>query len=142
MSHDAEEVLCNKLKNNSCFIRVDESTDSTYEHYVIAFVRFVNDGEIQENFFCCKELPETSKGQDIFNVLSSFLNTEILSWRNCVGICTNGVPSVVCSMRCFTCLVKNESSDAVTTHCFLHREVLVSKALGDGRKKFWVVPQK
>jgi hypothetical protein len=30
--------------------------------------RFVNDGEIQENFFCCKELPKTSKSQDIFDV--------------------------------------------------------------------------
>jgi hypothetical protein len=27
MSHDAEEVLCDKLKNNSFSIRVDESTD-------------------------------------------------------------------------------------------------------------------
>jgi hypothetical protein len=33
--------------------------------YVVAFVRFVNDSEIQETIFCCKELPEASKGQDI-----------------------------------------------------------------------------
>jgi hypothetical protein len=47
--------------------------------YVVAFVRFVNDREIQENFFSCKELPETSEGQDMFTVFSSYVET------NCVA---------------------------------------------------------
>jgi hypothetical protein len=76
MSHDAEEVLCDKLKNNSFSIQVDESTDFTNKIYIAAFVRFVNGGKIQENFLCNKELPETSKGQDIFNVLYSYLKTK------------------------------------------------------------------
>ncbi|XP_072909831.1 zinc finger BED domain-containing protein 5-like isoform X6 [Hemitrygon akajei] len=135
MSHDAEEVLCDKLKSNSFSIQVDESTDFTNKCHVVAFVRFVNDGEIEENFFCCKELPEPSKGQDVFNVLSSYLETKGLSWRNCVGICTDGVLSVVGSMKSFVSLVKKENPDIVTTHCFLHREVLMSKTLGDDMKK-------
>jgi hypothetical protein len=51
MSHDAEEVFCDKLKHNSFSIQVDESTDFTNTCYVIAFVRFVNDGKIQEKFW-------------------------------------------------------------------------------------------
>jgi hypothetical protein len=134
MSHDAQEVLCNKLKNSSFCIQVDESTDFTNKCHGIAFVRFVNGGEIQGNFSCYKELPETSKGEDIFNVLSSYLETKGLSWRNCVGICTDGASSMVGSMRGFACLVKKEKPN-VTTHCFLHRKLLVSKPLGDGMKK-------
>jgi hypothetical protein len=61
MSHDVEDVLHDKLKNNSFSIQVEESTDFTNESYVVAFSRFVNYGEIQETFFCCKELPQTSK---------------------------------------------------------------------------------
>jgi hypothetical protein len=38
MSHDAEEVLRDKLKNNSFSIQIDESTDSTNKSYVVAFV--------------------------------------------------------------------------------------------------------
>jgi hypothetical protein len=49
-------------------IQVDESTDFNNKSYVVVFVRFVNDGEIQENFFCYKELPLTSKAQDTCNV--------------------------------------------------------------------------
>jgi hypothetical protein len=83
MSHDAEEVFYDKLKNNSFSVQADESTDFTNKSYIVAFVSFVNGGQIQENLFCCKEPPETSKGQDILNVLSSFLETKGLSWENC-----------------------------------------------------------
>jgi hypothetical protein len=38
-------------------------------------------------------------------------------------------------MRGFASLVKEENYDVVTTHYFLHREVLVSKTLGDEMKK-------
>jgi hypothetical protein len=126
--------LYNKLKNNSFSSQVDESTDFTNKCHVIAFVIYVNDGEIQEKYFCCKELPETSKGQDIFNVLSSYMESRGLSWRNYVGICTDCAPSMLGSMRGFTYLVKKESPDVVTTHCLLHKKMLVSKALGDGMK--------
>jgi hypothetical protein len=63
MAHDAEEVLCDKLKNNSFSIQVDESTDFTNRSCVVAFVSFVNDGEIQENSFCCKELPKKTNSK-------------------------------------------------------------------------------
>ncbi|XP_068115889.1 zinc finger BED domain-containing protein 5-like [Hyperolius riggenbachi] len=135
MSRDAEEVLSSQLKTSSFAMQVDESTDITSKCHIMSFVRFVNDGEIQENFFCCKELPETSKGQDIFNILTSYLEEKGLSWTNCVGICTDGAPSMVGSMRGFASLVRKENLSVVTTHCFLHREVLVSKSLGEEMKK-------
>ena len=136
MAHDSEEVLCDKLKNSSFSIQVDESTDLTNNCHVVAFVRFVNEGEIQENIFlCCKELSETSKGIDVFNVLSSYLETRDLSWKDCVGICADGAPSMVGSIKGFVSLVKQENPGIISTHCFLHREVLVSKSLGDELKK-------
>jgi hypothetical protein len=61
-------------------------TDFTNKNYIVVFVTFVNDGEIQENFFCCIDLPGTRKVQDILNVLSSYLETKHLSWENYVGI--------------------------------------------------------
>jgi hypothetical protein len=61
MSHDAEKILCDKLKNKSFSVQVDGSTDITNKSYVVPFVRFVNDGDCQENFLCCKELTKISK---------------------------------------------------------------------------------
>jgi hypothetical protein len=40
-SHDTEDVLSDKLKNNSFSIQVDESTDFTNKSYVVAFVKKV-----------------------------------------------------------------------------------------------------
>jgi hypothetical protein len=141
MSHVAEEVLCDKQKDNSISIQVDESPDSTNKSYIVVFVEFVNYGEIQENFFLCKELPETSKGQDTLNVLSSYMETKGLSWENCVSICADGVPPVVASIRGFTSLVRKDNPD-VTTHCYIHREVVVSTTLGAEIIKFWMILQK
>jgi hypothetical protein len=70
------------------------------------------------------EQSKTNKGKDIFNVLSSYLETKGLTWENYIGICTDCAPSVVGSIRGFACLVKGENPD-VTTRCFIHREVLV-----------------
>jgi hypothetical protein len=58
------------------------------------------------------------------------VETKGLSWENYVGIYTDGVPSMVGSIRGFISLVKKENPD-IKTHCFIHREVLVSKTFGD-----------
>jgi hypothetical protein len=80
--HMMQKMFCVIKLRNSFSVQVDKSKDFTNKGYVVAFVRFVNDGEIQENFFCCKQLPKKSKGQDIFNVLSLHLETKCLSWEN------------------------------------------------------------
>ena len=69
MSHDVEEIMCDKLKNSSFSIQIDESTDIASKCHVVTFIRFFNEGEIQENLFCCKKPPETSKEIDIFNIV-------------------------------------------------------------------------
>jgi hypothetical protein len=100
MSRDAEEALCDKLQDNSFSIRAHGSTDFTNKSCIVVFVRPANDREIHENLFCCKELSEISKGQDIFNVLASYLE------ENYVSICTGAAPSVVGSIREYACLGK------------------------------------
>jgi hypothetical protein len=70
-----------KLENNNSSIRIDESKDFTNEDYIVTFARFVNDGEIQENFCSYKKLPATNRVQDIFNALSSYLETKVCLGR-------------------------------------------------------------
>jgi hypothetical protein len=124
MSHDDEEILCDESTDftSKIYVGFEVFTAVTMKDavfwdvaffnkiYVVAFVTFVNDGEIQGNFFCCKELPETSKAEDMLNVLSSFLETKGRSWENYVGICTDGALSMAGSVRCFTSLVKKRKS--------------------------------
>ena len=53
-----------------------------------------------------------------------------LTWEYCVGICTDGAPSMVGSIKGFVTLAKKANKQIITTHCFLHREALVAKTLG------------
>ena len=135
LSNNISGILSEILQNNNFALQVDETTDITGKAQLLAFVRFENEGEIIENFLCCKELPETTKGHDIFNILSSNLESYNLSWNQCVGICTDGAPSMIGSVQGFVSRVKEKNSEVITTHCFLHREVLVSKIIGNDLKQ-------
>ena len=135
LSNNISGILSKILQNNNFALQVDESTDITGKAQLLAFVRFENEGEIMENYFCCKELPETTKGYDVFNILSSYMESCNLSWNRCVGICTDGAPSMIGSVQGFVSRVKEKNPEVITTHCFLHREVLVSKTIGDDLKQ-------
>jgi hypothetical protein len=107
----------------------------TSKAQLLAFIRFENKWEIMENFCYCKEMPETTKGQDIFNILFSYLESCGFSWSRCVGICTDGAPSMIGSIKGLITLIKEKNPDIITTHCFLYREVLVSKTIGEDLKQ-------
>ncbi|KAL4100732.1 hypothetical protein QTP88_020766 [Uroleucon formosanum] len=130
MSEDIEQQVLNKLRDSRMFaLQVDESTDISGKVQLLVFVRMVVDDDIIENFFCCKTLPKTTRGEDVFKVLDDHLLLVNLSWDNCIGICTDGAPSMTGSIKGFISLVKKKNSKIIFTHCFLHREALVAKSL-------------
>ncbi len=91
--------------------------------------------KIIKNYFCCKELPKTTKGHDVYNILSSYLESCDLSWNRRVGICTDGAASMIGSVQGFVSHVKERNHEVITTQCFLHREVVVSETIGDDSKQ-------
>ena len=66
-------------------------------------------------------------GKYMFKILDSFMEENNLQWNNCVGICSDGEPSMVGLLKGFTVLAKKEHEKIIFTHCFLHRENLVAK---------------
>ncbi len=135
LSNNISGTLSKILQNNNFALQVDVSTDIAGKGQLLAFVRFANEGDILENYYCCKELPETTKGHDVFNILSSYLESCGLSRNRCVRICIDGAPSMVGSVQGFVSHMKEKTRGVITTHCFLHREVLVSKTIGDDSKQ-------
>ncbi len=120
LSNKISGILSELLENNNFTLQVDESTDITGKAQLLAFVRSDNEGEIMENYFCCKELPETTKGHDVFKILSSHLESCGLSWNRCVGICTDGAPSMIGSVQSFISRVNEKNPEVIAIHCFLH----------------------
>ena len=74
MSTDVQDTFISSVKQSKMFtMQVDESTEISRKSQLIAFIRFVSDGKISDQFFCCKELKERKTGQDIFDTLSKYL---------------------------------------------------------------------
>ncbi len=92
LSNNISGIL-SEIQQNKNFAH--QVNDLTSKSQLLAFLRFENEGEIMENYFCGKELPETTKGHDFFKILSSHLESCGLSWNTCVGICTDGAPSMI-----------------------------------------------
>ena len=116
-----------KLEGSKFALIVDESTDISNSAQLLAFVRFINDDEIINQFLCCKEMPTFTRGQDIFDMMTGYFRKMNLTWKFCAGICTDGAPCMVGCIKGFSSLAQKENQNLIRTHCFLHREVLVSK---------------
>ena len=95
MSENIKYNIKSKILKHKLFaLEVDESTYITDKAQLLVFIRFIDDESIVQDFLRYKELPETTKGQDIFAIINSYLKHCELKWKNCVGICTDGAPSM------------------------------------------------
>ncbi|GFS69985.1 SCAN domain-containing protein 3 [Trichonephila clavipes] len=128
-SENIEQNTAKTLENSNFALQVDETTDITGNAQLIAFVRFIHENDIINQFLCCRELPDFTTGKHIFQVISSYLEEIKVSWKSCIGICTDGAPAMTGNLKGFVAHVKELNEDILVTHCFLHREALVTKFL-------------
>ena len=77
----------------------------------------------------CRPLKTTTEAEDVFQVVSSFFDDKGLQWEKLVGVCKDGVSTMLGSRSGFIARIKQKSPNAVGTHCVNHREALASKTL-------------
>ncbi|GFV63861.1 SCAN domain-containing protein 3 [Trichonephila clavipes] len=129
MSENIEQNTAKTLANSNFALQVDETTDITENAQLIVFVRFIHENDIINQFLCCRELPDFTTGKHIFQVISSYFEEIKVSWKSCIDICTDGAPAMTRHIKGFVAHVKELNEDILVTHCFLHREALVTKFL-------------
>ena len=127
LSDNIEESVISKFQKSLFALQIGESTDISNHAQLIAFIHVIDENVIINQFLCCKQLLTSTRGQDIFDTITIRLEKYGLSWDSCVGICTDGAPSMVGCIKSFASLVEKQNPYILQTHCFLHREVLVSK---------------
>lgn len=135
MSEDIDQNVTKTLQKINFFsLQIDESTDISKKSQLLAFVRFINDNRIMEQFLFCQEFETTRAGQDIFNIVNTYFEVRNISWKKCIGICTDGCPSMMGKFKGFIAHAKKQNPEIIFTHCFLHRQVLMAKTLGSDLK--------
>ncbi|KAJ4919048.1 hypothetical protein JOQ06_021802 [Pogonophryne albipinna] len=130
MSVDIETVLTEKIQRSAKFaLQVDDSTDISGHCQLIANVRYVDGESIEENFFFCKELHTHATGEEMYKTTADYLTEQGLNWGMCHSICTDGAASMTGRVKGFVNKVRQVNPDVQITHCMLHREALVAKAM-------------
>ncbi|XP_075213885.1 SCAN domain-containing protein 3-like [Lycorma delicatula] len=102
LSENIEQNTAKTLANSNFAIQIDETTDITGNSQLIAFVRFIHENDIINQFLCCRELSDFT---------------------------TDGAPAMTGHIKGFVAHVKELNENILVTHCFLHREALVTKFL-------------
>lgn len=130
MSSDIQCHVHEKLSDGRVFsLQLDESTDISKKCQLLSYIRFVDEESIIEQFLSCTELPSTSTGADVYNSISSTLEQNGLSWKNCLSVCTDGAPAMTGRFKGFVARVKEDFPSVGSTHCFIHREALMAKTI-------------
>lgn len=110
-------------------VQLDESTDVESCAQLLAFVRYVNNGRIKEEFLFCSALETTTRASDILEIVSQFFETEGLLWKNLCGCCTDGAPAMLGCNSGFQTRVKQLVPEVKGVHCMIHRQALACKTL-------------
>lgn len=110
-------------------LQIDESTDISGKAQLIAYIRYIRNGKINNQFLFCLELVQTTTGQDVFKLVDENIRSRNLKWKNCVSICTDGAPSMLGKIKGFAALVLAVNPSVMIVHCMIHREALMTKVL-------------
>jgi hypothetical protein len=61
-----------------------------------------SNGTIQNQFLFYSELKKPTTEQDIFELMKKNIESRGIKWKNCVSICTNGVPTMLSYKKSYT----------------------------------------
>ena len=120
MASDVRVQLIEKLRLADAFaLQLDESTDVSKDAQLLAFVRFVDQNEMLEEFLFCKRLPERTTSAEIFKVIDAFFRENDISWAKCVALCTDGARAMAGLKSGLIALVRDVAPEVIWTHCML-----------------------
>ena len=109
-------------------LQLDERTDVANLSQLIAFVHYVTEDKIKEEFLC-KHLTTTAKAIDVKKILDDFFTNNGLIWSMVSAVCTDGAHAMMGCYFGLRGLIKGDAPYIAITHCMLHRHVLMSKTL-------------
>uniref|UniRef100_A0A5S6Q3P9 DUF4371 domain-containing protein n=1 Tax=Trichuris muris TaxID=70415 RepID=A0A5S6Q3P9_TRIMR len=131
MSADVENTLCNILRTQEFSLQVDESTLPQNEALLLAYVRFIKEGNLVQELLFARELVTDTRGETIYRTVEDFFKEKEIPLTNIIAVATDGAPSMLGRHRGFLSYLKEKVPDLLAVHCVIHRQHLVAKRLSD-----------
>ena len=101
-------------------LQFDESTDIASCAVLLGYIRYVHCNMIKEEFLLCENLTTTTKGEDVFNTVSHFLQSNGMDWHRVQQVSIDGAPAMMGGQRGFKGFVKRENPSMQVDHCAIH----------------------
>ena len=102
LSKNIEEQVISEIKScelGTFAIQLDESTDVSALAELLVYVRYIHLGKLKEEFLFCKPLALHTRGTDALEMVDEYFTLKSLDWKNVVGVCTDGAPSMLGRMQ-------------------------------------------
>lgn len=133
LSTDIEDQLIQKVRESKWFaLQIDESSEILGTTLLLCFVRFIDYdcGDIKEELLCCIKMPSQVTGFEIFELINKYIASKSLSWKHCVGLCTDAATRMTDKCSALRTKMKEVTLNAVVfTYCLIHREHLAAAKL-------------
>jgi zinc finger BED domain-containing protein 5/7/8/9 len=134
MAVDIQDQLLDRVKGSRIYaLQLDETTDICKSAQLLVFIRYMWNGNVEEEMLFCKALLAHTTANVIFAELDSVISEDrggwSLDWSNCIGVCTDGAPAMVGIKKGVVAQIKSKAPNVLATHCFIHREHLAAKEM-------------
>jgi Domain of unknown function (DUF4371) len=107
ISKHLENETVRKVRLSEDFsLQLDESVDVADQAELLVYVRYVYEDKIVEDMLMCKPLQTTTTGADIFAMVDNYFKNNLIDWKKCCSIATDGAPALTGCRVGFITLVK------------------------------------
>ena len=131
ISNDILSQRIAQIQDSPCRISLqfDEITDIKSISQLVAYVRFVKENVIVDEFLFCHEMKEKTRSIDVFDLVNAFLRENSIAWNKVSLVCTDGAPTIIGHRSGFPALMKQVAPHLVSNHCAIHKYALACKTL-------------
>ena len=131
IANDILSQLIAQIQNSPCRISLqfDKSTDIKSISQLVAYVRFVKENSIVDEFLFCVEMNERTRAKDVFDLVDAFLRENSIAWNKVGLVCTDGAPAIIGHQSGFVAPLKQVVPHIVSNQCAIHKYALACKML-------------
>ena len=126
-----EDKIVEILRKTKFSLQIDKSTIHN-QAILLVYVRFIY---VREEMLFIKNLPKTTRGEDIFNHVMQYCSDKGIPLADLIYIALDGAAAMTERVKSFVSRMKSVAPHISHIHCIVHRQQLAAKNIGGGMEE-------